>query len=867
MTDRGVYSIVVSEVAQLVGKREAIVERLSDAAEAYGGHYNPNDKAIFWAVFQGTDHAERAVRSALAMRAELTAYYHEAHSRQRSTLSIGIDTLNSHTAPHDEQRIDAICQSLTQLGLENSIIISHETYRWVRGIFDIDALEELDPTERLHTTHYLVQRARPRAFRLPLREVAGQETHIVGRQKERGTLKKALDTMLDKGSLQVVTIMGAAGMGKSRLLYDFQNYLELFDREVWLFRANSWPHLRYQPFSLIRNLLTFRFEILSSDTTATARQAIVRGVQRFIPDTRGEAIAHYIGQLIGLNFMYSDHIRRLQESGQPVAERAIDALAEFFRAVADDDPAAILIEGLDMADNASLDALRYVFQRCHNSPLLFICTADPSFAERPTHWAELPTYHEILLPPLGDEDIATLAQEILSGQPPLSPEDIAALVADAKGNPLHLEERILELMSRRVLGTDATKAGTLASHLHKHRSLESIIAQRLFLLPEKEAYVLRRATCIGERFWLAMLQRLLDGVDEESLENTLQSLIRQGFIRHVAPSTFSATREYQFKHPLLYAVAREQSQDTAHDHALIANWRVEHSAQRVNEYAGILAERYERAGKSVQASEYYIRAGKQAESVGALYEASRFYAAALRLIDASSTSKRAALSYALSHTLFEMGEFEAAQGTLDESLDLAERIGDQLLKANVLTVKGCVAQEIEGRDMAEQYFKSSLNLARAIGDRRSMSENLMRLGELALDHDDLDLAQQCFRESLSIYQTIRQEHRIATIFLSMSRLSLRKGNLDEAETLALSSLRIAHRNQIIRLLLTTLAQVAEIKMQRGQKELMMDIVYTVREHPFVTPKILKRLEQMSKQPAGHPRDTAQFMALVESLLD
>ena len=136
----------------------------------------------------------------------------------------------------------------------------------------------------------------------------------------------------------------------------------------------------------------------------------------------------------------------------------------------------------------------------------------------------------------------------------------------------------------------------------------------------------------------------------------------------------------------------------------------------------------------------------------------------------------------------------------------------------------------------------------------------------ALDDDDFDYAQQCFRESLSIYQTIRHEHRIATIFLSMGRLSLRSGNLEEAVTMSLTALRIAHRNQVIRLLLTAMVQIAEIKLQRGQTELAMDIIFTVQEHPFITQQIRNRIEKMAVKPSGKPRDTAEFKALVESLL-
>ena len=471
------------------------------------------------------------------------------------------------------------------------------------------------------------------------------------------------------------------------------------------FRAQNVPLNRHQPYGLIRNLFTFRFEILSSDTTATARQALVRGIQRFIPDQRGEAIAHYIGQLIGLNFMYSDHIRRLQETGQAVTERAIDALAEFFRAVADDDPVMIFIQQIDLADDASIEALRYVFQRCQNSPITFMCTIEDadSFSQRVPRWGENFYDRVIHLNPLPDEAIAIIAQDILDGICELSADELMYIVQDVDGNPLHVEERLLELYQRGVLKPDA--ASKRAVHLQKETTLQQVTRNRIKILPEPAAYVLQRAACIGEWFWVSALLRLVDGMTPLEVEDALAHLESLNFIVQYDNSSFAATTEYRFKHDLIYQAAYSLGNYSNTDHALVANWRIEHSAQRVNEYAGILAERYRQAEKHVQASEYYIRAGKQAETVLATAEACHFYAAALELLDETSISKRANLSYALGKLYYENNRFEDAHIRLKESMELTKRIGDQLLQANILTALGQVTFQLEGRSAAEPLFQ------------------------------------------------------------------------------------------------------------------------------------------------------------------
>ena len=97
------YTIVISDVASIIGRKDAILERLTDACDAYGGRLQASDNGLFVAHFGGVAHAERAVRAALAMVAELTAYYYEAHSRQRSTLRVAVDTFEAHEKLSAEQ--------------------------------------------------------------------------------------------------------------------------------------------------------------------------------------------------------------------------------------------------------------------------------------------------------------------------------------------------------------------------------------------------------------------------------------------------------------------------------------------------------------------------------------------------------------------------------------------------------------------------------------------------------------------------------------------------------------------------------------------------------------------------------------------
>jgi tetratricopeptide (TPR) repeat protein len=856
MQDQTGKSVLYTNLQHIPGASTQLVQRLTDAVQAYGGSTAASTPPAFVAYFTDSDHPERAIRAALAMRDELAALNEEGHTDTHSTLRVAVNTITGREAdyaPHTPLDDDRVLARVPP----NSVVVSHATYRHVRGVFDVDPVNEIDPEGDLRDTHYIIISSRPRQFRLRTRAVAGRETVTVGRGAERAQLINALHDMLNTEHLRVVSLVGPPGIGKSRLVYELRNYLELFDRTVWLLEATGRADTRHLPYGVLRDLFTFRFEIFSSDTAATARRALERGVQRFMPGKHGQAAAHFIGQLIGLEFMYSEHLRVLNERGQPVRERAIEAVASFFAALAANDPAVIILSGLHHADDASLDALRYIFQSCRGSRLLFVTTSSDSILQRQPNWADTPHHDLLYVEPLTDTQTLALSEQILRRTSADADTVRRAIATHSAGNPLVLEEAALY-----SLGHVGTEREPTAPDLPP---LEEMVRRRIADLSADERTVLAHAACVGMYFWVDALRAVLPDLPPLRLAEVLMHLEAQDFIHGRALSSFSMTAEYAFRHEQLFDIVRTHLPTSPDAHARFAVWRTSHSAQRVNEYAGLLAQRYQAAQRPDQAAEYYIRAAKHARTVGALSEAVLFLRRALQLLDDSAVSKRASLQSMLGWVEWQLGELEAAAKSLPLALTLTERVGDMLLKAQVLTTMGAVAHADGHYADARVHFEAALQFSREVGDRRAISDNLMRLGELALDSDDLDRAQECFNESLSIYQTMRHEHRIATIFLSMSRLSLRKSSRDEAETLAVTALRIAHRHNSVQLLLRTMLHIASIR-QPTELALAQDIVTHVNNHPFATPLLRAEVKHLSITPARRSIDTQEFQAIVARFL-
>ena len=136
-----------------------------------------------------------------------------------------VGTTGEYTAMGDAVNLASRLEHAAPVG---GILISHDTYRHVRGVFDVQPLEPIHVKGKTESIQvYVVQRARPRPFRVTTRGVEGIETRMIGREAELRQLQEALYAATEDGEAQIVTVVGEAGVGKSRLLYEFRNWLNL----------------------------------------------------------------------------------------------------------------------------------------------------------------------------------------------------------------------------------------------------------------------------------------------------------------------------------------------------------------------------------------------------------------------------------------------------------------------------------------------------------------------------------------------------------------------------------------------------------------------------------------------------------------
>jgi class 3 adenylate cyclase len=225
------------DAEDVTGVMNALWQRLDAAIASCGGaidkHMGDAVMALWGVQTAHESDPEQAIRAALAMQAALAAFRDERGVRlaMRIGLNTGpvllgeVGSTHEFTAMGDTVNLASRLEHAAPVG---GVLISHDTYRHVRGLFDVQALEPITVKGKAEPVRvYVVQSAKPRAFRLGTRGVEGVETRMIGREAELKRLQDAVHAILQDREMQAVTIVGEAGLGKSRLLYEFQSWLEL----------------------------------------------------------------------------------------------------------------------------------------------------------------------------------------------------------------------------------------------------------------------------------------------------------------------------------------------------------------------------------------------------------------------------------------------------------------------------------------------------------------------------------------------------------------------------------------------------------------------------------------------------------------
>lgn len=624
-------------------------KRLDSIIVSHGGiiekHIGDAIQALWGVSTAREDDAERAIRAALSMQAEIPIFHAQAQQNHSAALAsvelrIGINTgpvlLSEVGSKHEYTAVGdtvILAESLQHAAPIGGILISHDTYRHVEGLFDVQPQPPLQlENKKTSLRVYVVERARPHAFRSGTRGVEGVETHMVGRNAEMQRLQEAFFTANRQNKLQIVTIIGEAGIGKSRLLHEFDRWSEQNGEDFVYFKGRARQESQRLPYAVLRDLFAFRFSILDNDTLQTVWKKWEYGIGN-------SRQAHFIGQLLGYDFSSSPYLTDVLGKDERAADprqlhdRALSYIYSYIKNITSKSPALILLEDLHWADDSSLEILAHLSERLENQPLLAVCTARPTLFERRPSWGQDYSVHiRLELSPLTRQESSQLVEEILQKVENIPDLLRETVISKAEGNPFYMEELIKMLIEDGVILHEADRWQINPSRMASVRlpsTLAAVLQARFDRLPLQERQYLQRASVIGRTFWDDAVTFLGKEAASSQYENApssplntesadessnLMALQDRELIFQRDGSTFAGSREYIFKHALLHESTYESvlKRERRIYHIRAARWIEYHSGGRADELTGVIAEHLALAGQTAEAADYLLRAGQQA---------------------------------------------------------------------------------------------------------------------------------------------------------------------------------------------------------------------------------------------------------------
>jgi class 3 adenylate cyclase/tetratricopeptide (TPR) repeat protein len=708
--DAETYRVVISRYHE---EMKAILERHGGTVEKFIGDAV---MAVFGIPTRHDDDALRAVRAASDMRVAIASLNEELDRDWgvevgiRTGINTGEVVVGDTTGGHNFAAGDAInvAQRLEAAGRGGEILLGPETHALVQHAVLAEPVEPMTlkgKKEPVGTWRLLAvsSEAAPIVRRL--------ETPFVGRQGELAHLRGALDEVIRERTCRRVTVIGPAGIGKSRLTN------ELFagvDEQASVLLGHCLPYgegITYWP---LRDVV----RSAAGDLTLPAIESLVEG------DDDAERIANRVAAAIGVT------------EGTDAPEETFWATRRLLERLARRRPVILALDDLQWADETFLDLIEYLAGWTGDAPLLILCLARPELLERRPSWLVAHDSSSFRLEPLSQAESAELL-DLLRGDAEVSPDVLAAIAEAADGNPLFVEQMLAMI-----------KGGEPATELSIPPTIHALLAARLDRLEAAERALIERASVIGKEFWRGAVAYLSPEEERASLGAHLLTLVRKELIRP-HHSIFRREDAFRFGHILIrdeayIGIAKETRAEL---HERFAEWLEGAAGGRTGEIDEILgyhleqAFRYQRelgpvteAGRrlATRAGELLTTAGRRALARGDARAASSLLARATSLLP-PETPGREDLLVELGGALVIAGKFEDAEAALGEAVETSSGAGNRRTELHALLERNflrALTDPVGGGPELRRATEEALPELEQLGDDLGLAKTWRRIADL-----------------------------------------------------------------------------------------------------------------------------------------
>ena len=688
--------------------------------------------AFFGAPIAHEDDPERAVLAGLEIVEGIAAYRKTVQQNTGIDFNVrvgintglvvvgavGSDLRMEYTAMGDAINLAARMEQTAEPG---TVQIAADTHKHIQRLFEFEELGGIAVKGKSEPVDaYRVLRRR--ALTQSQRGIEGRRVPLVGRDRELSMLTQSLD-IVRNGVGHIVTLLGDAGLGKTRLTREAWNALGDPDSVEW-FGASSLSYESTQPYGLFQRLIRRLNDISPTDPAATVRE-------KFAPLVELVDEADRPRVRLVMETLFNVHEGDNALEGEAFKSEFFAVMPILWRKRFVDHPTVLVFDDLHWSDPASIDLLVHLLALTAEIPLGIVCAFRPerqapawrikTIADEEYHHR----YTEITLRPLSDEHV----DQIIDGMHIVGlPEELRAVIRErAGGNPFFVEEVVRSLIDADALIAEADKlvwhSDADPTQIDIPGNLQSLLAARIDRLTEDTRQVLQHAAVIGRSFY----QRILETIGGDSanaraadLDQQLRMLLRLEMIREAArlPEI-----EYRFSNPL--------TQEVAYQTILIKRRRELHRrvgeameaifADQLTELAPRLAYHFGEAKEADRAFHYYALAGDTAYRLYAHSEAITNYQQAIEWVDqANADSETIASVYKqLGRTLELISDYSGALKTYEVMEALAESRDDRPLKLAALMERGKIYVTMnpeQNPERGQSVADEALALARELSD-------------------------------------------------------------------------------------------------------------------------------------------------------
>jgi class 3 adenylate cyclase len=703
---------IFSQISNVIDKYEGFVEKfVGDAV-----------MALFGVPKAHEDDPIRAIRAAREIHDLVEALSSEVEKSigQPISMHTGINTGLVVTGKVDMEKgthgvsgdTINLASRLSSLANEDEILVGPGTYRQAEGHFTFESLEPTmvkGKTEPILVHKVLSAKERP----VTIHRLSGLRADLIGRKAEIAELAEAVKD-LREGEGRIFSICGGAGTGKSRLVEEFKNTLNL--EEIQWIEGHAYAYSQNIPYSPLIDLLNRVLQIEEDDPLENVRNKVESGIERLLG--KKDDIVPYVGSLYSLRYPEVDDVSpefwksRLQGAAQTI----ISALAK--RA-----PTIFFLEDLHWADPSFVELLRNTLLHVRQ-PAIVLCVYRPIFSLFTSHQLSGANkiYQEIRLQELSPSEAQDMLESLLKTES--IPSELKRFVQQkTEGNPFYLEEFINSLIESGTLIRDNGNWKITKPIIESEISstIHGLISGRLDRLEKETKRILQEASVIGRAFLYDILKRISEL--EDTIDRGLSTLERLDLIR---ARSLQPDLEYMFKHPLTQEVVYNGllKKDRQAIHEQVAHVMEELFQDRLPEFYETLAFHFKQGRSVTKAVDYLMKSGEKSLARYAVEEAHQYFKEAFEILspktDKSKAEKAALIDILNSwaYAYYYLGDFKEFINMFRSHKDLAESLDDKGRLGMFYTWFGTALWGIGKSKDSYEYLRRALELGENSGNQK-----------------------------------------------------------------------------------------------------------------------------------------------------